>query len=67
MKLLKIIVDNAPNFYLEKIQKELFDLGGGWWSASYKWRKLTEDIGYSFHVAADRPYDTDKVEQEEFL
>ena len=29
MKLMKGIVDNEPDFYLEEIQEDLFDLGGG--------------------------------------
>ena len=66
--LLKIIVDDELDFYLDKIQEEPFGLGGGWRSASYTiWRQLTEDIGYSLQVATDISYDTDKVEQEEFL
>ena len=67
--MLESIVDNEPEFYLDKIEEELFDLGGGWWSASYiLWTKLTGNIGYSLvRAAADRSYDADKKEQAEFL
>ena len=56
-----------PDLYLDEIQEELDDLGGGWWSSSYIWNRLSQDCNYSLQVASDRSYAADEEERSEFL
>jgi len=65
--LLLSIVEDDPDLYLDEIRDELRDLGGGWWSSSYIWNRLSLDCNYSLQVASDRSYAADKEERLEFL
>ena len=67
-RLLKKIVDEKGELYLDEIQEELCRLGGGWWSPSTISVKLrSKEIGYSLQVATDVASQKDAQEQEEFL
>ena len=68
--LLKVIVDEQGELYLDEIQQELFELGGGWWNCStisVKLRDPNVGINYSLQVATDVASQKDYDEQEEFL
>ena len=67
-RLLKSIVDDKGELYLDEIQEELHRLGGGWWSPSTISTKLRSNIiKYSLQVATDVASQKDVQEQEEFL
>ena len=63
--LLEEIINDYPEFYLDEIRERLYQVGGGWWSSSYVWKRLTQ-IGYSLQVASDRAYEIDEDEREEY-
>ena len=42
----KIIADH-PEFYLDEIRERLYRMGGGWWATSTIWKKLMHDLDYS--------------------
>jgi hypothetical protein len=65
--LLEEIIEEHPEFYLDKIQERLYKMGGGWWSRSYIWYKLHRELNYMLQVATDRAYKIDKEEQTEYL
>jgi hypothetical protein len=54
--LLKRIVEDSPDLYLDEIQERLSALNGGWWDCSYIWRRLVEDCNYLLQVTTDRSY-----------
>jgi hypothetical protein len=51
--MLNSIIDDQGDLYLDELQQELFELGGGWWNPSTISRKLKEELKYSLQVATD--------------
>ena len=58
-KILKEIIDNEPQLYLDEIQKKLFEQTGKLWSCSTIWKQL-HTIGYSLKVAVLRAKQQDE-------
>ena len=61
--ILKSIIDDYGSLYLDKVQQELFELSGEWWSPTTISRKLHNEFGYSLQVAIKIVCQKDAVEQ----
>ena len=66
-KQLEKLIDDDPDFYLDKIQYIFCELGYGYWNTKYLLEKLTTDIEYSLQVAVNRSYMTGMKERKEFI
>jgi hypothetical protein len=44
--MLNSIIDDQGDLYLDELQQELFELGGGWWNPSTISRKLKEELKF---------------------
>ena len=64
---LKSIVDDNPDLYLDEIQDEFLNLTGEWWSASKLWKELVSSCDYSLQITTERAYKEDDEERQRFL
>ena len=66
-KLLKTIIDQYPDYYLDEIQEAMYaSPDGGWWATTTLWRKLREELRYSLQVATDKSFVVNEEEQQEY-
>mmetsp|Transcript_40444 Transcript_40444/g.45125 ORF Transcript_40444/g.45125 Transcript_40444/m.45125 type:complete len:252 (-) Transcript_40444:203-958(-) len=65
--ILKQIVDDQPDLYLDEIQKEFMTRTGRWFSQSWLWKKLCSECRYSLQVSTDRASQQDEEEREDYL
>ena len=64
---LKSIVDDNPDLYLDEIQDEFLNLTGEWWCASKLWKELVSSCNYSLQITTERAYKEDDEERQRFL
>jgi len=60
--ILKQIVDDQPDLYLDEIQKEFMTRTGRWFSQSWLWKKLCSECRYSLQVSTDCASQRDEEE-----
>jgi hypothetical protein len=61
------IFDLDPNLFLDKIHERIAQVTGRLWSASYLWRCLVGNVGYSLQAVTDRVLQRDKEKRRAFL
>ena len=64
--ILKSIIDDYPDYFLDEIQAQMYESGGGWWSPTTIWRKLRNKLGYSLQVATDKSFVANEEDQRQY-
>ena len=62
--LLKDLIDDRPNLYLDEVQDNMIMASGKKFSKSFLWKKLKYELGYSLQIAMKKAAQRDEEERE---
>ena len=62
--LLKDLIDDCPNLYLDEVQDNMIMVSGKKFSKSFLWKKLKYELGYSLQIAMKKAAQRDEEERE---